>query len=132
MFCKFADVKFAVSFGALRLIGLKFVIVATMVVSYTDYNTALIYFCFRYRPGRKDQCQQKSLQAEIMSRSTQVKKRTVKEYLKRMQKRLCISPKDVFPTKPGKCFAFECKQSFSIAIMIRVMPDSFFFASNCL
>lgn len=75
----------------------------TMVVSYTDYNTALIYFCFRYRPGRKDQCQQKSLQAEIMSRSTQVKKRTVKEYLKRMQKRLCISPKDVFPTKPGIC-----------------------------
>lgn len=75
----------------------------TMVVSYTNYEMAMVYFCFRYRPGRKDQCQRDGWQAEIMSRSTKPKKKDVNEYLRRLKKRLCVPKDDMFDTKPGVC-----------------------------
>ena len=91
---------------------------ASMIVSYTDYNTALVYFCFRYRPGRKDQCQRKGWQAEVMSRSIKPKKKVVKDYLRRAQKRLCVAPKDIYPTKAGMPRPFKMRQIKSISMSI--------------
>ena len=41
------------------------------------------------------------MQVEIMSRSPRPKRKTIKDYMKRVQKRLCVSPKDMETTKQG-------------------------------
>ena len=114
-----------------------------MVVSYTNYDTAIVYFCFRYRPGRKDQCQRGAMHAEIMSRSTKPKKKFIKDYLKRIQKRLCVSPKDMHATKPGTyilsrvwyypncCFKITFHLSYVTRSVI-LWHRSRFFLTTCL
>ena len=45
-----------------------------------------------------------------MSRSTKPKKKVVRDYLRRAQKRLCVAPKDIYPTKAGKPIPFGLRQ----------------------
>ncbi|XP_053380503.1 uncharacterized protein LOC123546432 [Mercenaria mercenaria] len=77
---------------------------ATIIISFTDYrNMALVYYCFKYRPGSRAQCQKNGMQIEIMSKDLTPKKKDANAYIKRSGKRLCAPAKLLEATQPGLC-----------------------------
>ena len=75
---------------------------ATLIISFTDYkNLALVYYCFKYRPGSRAQCQKNGMQIEIISKDLNPNKKEINGYIKRSGKRLCAPGKTLKATHPG-------------------------------
>ncbi|XP_060557240.1 uncharacterized protein LOC132717704 [Ruditapes philippinarum] len=75
-----------------------------LIISFTDYkNLALVYYCFKFRPGSRAQCQKNGMQIEIISKQLNPNKKDVNGYIKRSGKRLCVQASILEATQPGLC-----------------------------